>query len=59
MGDKCETLLQGMAGRLQGHRGENLRSIERETNTFCFITDDNLDPGSRTELMLIFGRGGP
>ena len=45
----------GMAGRLQGHRGENLRSIERETSTFCFITDDNLDPGSRTELMLIFG----
>lgn len=45
----------GMAGRLQGQRGENLRSIERETSTFCFITDDNLDPGSRTELMLIFG----
>ena len=45
----------GMAGRLQGHRGEMLRSIERETSTFCFITDDNLDPGARNELMLIFG----
>ena len=45
----------GSAGRLQGHRGENLRSIEKETNTFCFITDHNLDPGSRNELMLIFG----
>ena len=32
-----------------------LRSIERETSTFCFITDDNLDPGARNELMLIFG----
>jgi len=45
----------GTAGKLQGHRGENLRSIERETDTFCFITDADLERGSRTELMLIFG----
>ena len=42
-------------GRLQGHKAENLRSIERETNTFCFITDDFKDPDGREEMMLIFG----
>ena len=30
---------RGSAGRLQGKRAENLRSIERETKTFCFITE--------------------
>lgn len=47
---------RGSAGRLQGHRAENLRSIERETSTFCFITEaKDVDVDDRDELMLIFG----
>ena len=47
---------RGSAGRLQGKRAENLRSIERETRTFCFITEaKDVGVDDRDELMLIFG----
>ena len=47
---------RGSAGRLQGKRAENLRSIERETKTFCFITEaKDVGVDDRDELMLIFG----
>ena len=46
---------KGAAGRLQGKRGETLRAIEKETKTFCFVTEDRDDPDKKEELMLIFG----
>ena len=48
----------GKAGRLSGKGGNVLRSIEKETSTFCFLTDHRAaaDGESRDELMLIFGR---
>lgn len=47
----------GKAGRLSGKAGNVLRSIEKETSTFCFLTDHRgaADGESRDELMLIFG----
>jgi hypothetical protein len=48
----------GKAGRLSGKGGNVLRSIEKETSTFCFLTDHRAaaDGESRDELMLIFGQ---
>jgi len=48
----------GKAGRLSGKGGNVLRSIEKETSTFCFLTDHRAaaDGESRDELMLIFGK---
>ena len=44
---------QGSVGFITGHRGESLRSIERETNTFCFINEASR--GGKEEELLIFG----
>ena len=44
---------QGSVGFITGHRGESLRSIERETNTFCFINEAS--KGGKEEELLIFG----
>ena len=43
----------GKAGRLSGKGGNVLRSIEKETSTFCFLTDHRAaaDGESRDELM--------
>ena len=55
--DDCTELRipRGAAGRVQGSGGATLRSIERETKTFCFLTPDRDDPDGKEELVLIFG----
>jgi len=55
--DDCTELRipRGAAGRVQGAGGATLRSIERETKTFCFLTPDRDDPDGKEELVLIFG----
>ena len=55
--DDCTELRipRGAAGRVQGKAGETLRSIERETKTFCFLVPDRDDPDGKEELVLIFG----
>ena len=55
--DDCTELRipRGAAGRVQGAGGATLRSIERETKTFCFLTPDRDDPDGKEELVLILG----
>ena len=44
----------GKAPRLQGSKGENIRSIERETSTFIVVND--VPGGARgDERLLVFG----
>jgi len=39
---------------ITGHRGESLRDVERETQTFCFTDGDRADRSRDSENLLIF-----
>jgi len=45
---------QQVVGFITGYKGSSLRSIERESSTFCFADGENRNEDKKTERLLIF-----